>query len=208
LICSLAPGPIKGGFAGGPEGTAILSVANLFQETLAIRGQFYIFFPHDIRFSCNSSREMLWTASIAGQAISRNTHALKLISPYSAAGPCTEMVAYEETAECLAIVTSGADVDYGSVAKNKYLDYCSGFEAQFAHEVCHAAAGMKRKDASILAKEILKRYESRMQDPPLGRKFQDCYDVKRVTPTKDYLDLHSRIRRELMDIGLNMALEV
>ncbi len=204
LISSLA-GPIKGGLPGGPEGTAVVTVANLFQGTLVARGKYYIYFPIDLRFACNSTREMLWVLSMVGQAISRNTHALKVCAPYHAAGPCTEMVGYESAATSLAIVTSGADVDYGSVAKNKYPDYCSGLEAQFAHEICRGLGGMKRYDANVLVKELLKRYESKIQEAPLGRKFQQCYDIKTVVPRKDYVDLHVKVRKSLVDIGLGMA---
>jgi len=204
IIESLA-GPLRGGLSGGVEGTAIVTVANLFQGRLVARGDCYIYFPTDLMYACNSTREMLWLLSVVGQAISRNTHALKMSAPYQAAGPCTEMVAYESAATCLASVTSGADIDYGSVAKNKYFDYCSGLEAELALEISRKATGMKRKDANIITKELLKKYESKIHEAPLGKRFQECYDVEKVLPRKDYVELHSKVRKELVSIGLDIT---
>jgi hypothetical protein len=32
--------------------------------------------------------------------------------------------------------------------------------------------------------------------------FQECYDVKKATPTKEYTELYRTVKRELLDLGV------
>ena len=51
---------------------------------------------------------------------------------------------------------------------------------------------------------ILAKYDDRIVDKkvPIGKKFQECYDLKTLKPTKELLDLHNKIRKELEGLGL------
>jgi methylamine--corrinoid protein Co-methyltransferase len=100
-------GPIMGGYAGGPEATAIVHVAHHFLGLLAFGAQWHDGFPLHLMQGCNSTRDLLWLISVTGQALARNTHLLIGVSPFTAAGPCTEMVVYEIAATVLAATVSG-----------------------------------------------------------------------------------------------------
>ena len=63
---------------------------------------------------------------------------------------------------------------------------------------------MKREDANELVKDILKRYEGRIGQAPLGKSFRECYDAETITPTKEYLDVYDTVKNELGDMGLEI----
>jgi len=53
-------GPLMGGYAGGPEATAIVLVAYHFLGVLALEAQWHCCFPLHIHHLCNTTRELLW----------------------------------------------------------------------------------------------------------------------------------------------------
>jgi methylamine--corrinoid protein Co-methyltransferase len=77
-------------------------------------------------------------------------------------------------------------------------------EARFACEtgLSVVESGMKRETANEIVKELLKKYEHRIKDAPLGKTFRECYDVERKKPTQEYLDLYRKIKNELRDMGV------
>ena len=200
--------PLMGGYAGGAEGTAIVSLAHHLQGLLVHQADYSDLAPLHIRYSCTTTRETLWVASVVGQALSRNTHLLTACESITAAGPCTEMVLLETAAMSTVGATSGININNASAAKSQYLDRNTGMECEFGSEVGHATARMRRTDANDLVKELLLRYEDKIEKPPLGRTFQECYDLKTVKPTKEHLEIFDRTRKQLEDLGLNFSGDV
>jgi methylamine--corrinoid protein Co-methyltransferase len=198
-------GPIMGGYA-GPEGTAVLTVANAIQDTLMFQAHYHMPFPLHITDLCNTTPELLWVISVVGQAVSRNTHLLMAIAGELASGPCTDMVLYEASSYAIAGTVSGLNLMAVEVAKNKYLDHCSGMEARMAAEAGHATARsrIKRADANLLLKEILKRYQDRIKDPSLGKGFRECYDLKTITPSLEYDKIHASVAADMKNLGLQI----
>jgi len=129
-----------------------------------------------------------------------------VIGGEAASGPCTETVLYEATAYSLAGTVSGSNLFAVEVAKNKYLDHCSGMEARMAAEVGHAVArsNIKRNDANELIKNILEKYENKLGDAPIGKSFRECYNVRTITPSKEYLDIYNKVVKELENLGLEI----
>ncbi|MDP7060832.1 MAG: monomethylamine:corrinoid methyltransferase [Candidatus Marinimicrobia bacterium] len=200
-------GPLMGGYAGGPESTAVVLVAHHFLGLLAFEAQWHCCFPLHIHHFCNTSRELLWLISIATQALSRNTHLLVTISPFAAAGPCTEMVVYEIVANVLASTVSGGDLNLVAVASNRYPERATGMEARMGAEAGHLAArqGVTRTQANDIVKQLLNLYESRISDAPLGKRFDECYDMETVQPTQKYLDLYEGCKKKLSGFGLDYS---
>ncbi|MGQ9586867.1 MAG: monomethylamine:corrinoid methyltransferase [Thermoplasmata archaeon] len=194
--------PLMGGYPGGPEGTAVATVASHLMGVLALQASYLIPFPLHLRYVSNSSREMLWIISAVGQAISRNTHLLSLSLNYTAAGPCTPMVLYENTASVIAAVSSGLSIESGGVAQNKYEDRMTPVEPRISGEVAHAVAGMKRKDANDILNELLPKYESKLKAPPLGRSLHECWDVERRRPSREYSNVIMAYRRTVSELGV------
>jgi methylamine--corrinoid protein Co-methyltransferase len=201
-------GPLMGGYAGGPEATAIVHVAHHFLGLLAFEVQWHCGFPLHIHYGCNTTRELLWLLSITAQALSRNTRLLITANTFAAAGPCTEMVAYEIIANALTATVSGTDLDLAAVARNRHPERASGMEARMGAEAGHLAArqGITREHANDIVKQILTRYENQFSDPPLGKRFDECYDLERLQPTREYLDLYEKVKEKLTELGLNYSL--
>jgi hypothetical protein len=200
-------GPLMGGYAGGPEATAIVLIAYHFLGALVYRAMWHCCFPLHIHEFCNTTPEMVWLTSLASQAISRNTNLLSVQNGFMAAGPCTEMVMYELAVYAAVATISGSHLDLAAVARNKQPDRCSGMEARVGAEVGHIVARMrlKRTDANEIIKKIVSKYEEKISEAPIGKKFSECYDIVTVTPSKEYLELYERVRKELTDLGIDFS---
>jgi len=189
-------GPLMGGFAGGPETTAIVHVAHHFLGLLVYEAQWHCGFPLHLHLGCNSTRELLWLLAVTSQALSRNTHTPISVSPFSAAGPCTEMVVYEMTAISIAATVSGANLLACAPARNRHPERATGMEARICAETGHVVARQRltRQEANAIVVALLERYEDRLADAPLGQRFDQCYDLTRLQPTQEYLDLYEECR--------------
>jgi methylamine--corrinoid protein Co-methyltransferase len=199
--------PLMGGYSGGPEGTAVTTVATHMMGVLTLQTSYLIPFPLHLRYVSNSSRDLLWVISSMGQAISRNTHLLSLSLNYTAAGPCTPMVLYENSASVISAVASGLSIESGGVATNKYEDRMTPVEPRIAGEVAHAAAGLKRSEANEVVRKLLPKYESKLANPPLGKSLHECWDAEKRRPTKEYRALISRFKATMGSLGIELRPE-
>jgi len=152
----------------------------------------------------NTTRELLWGISVTYQALARNTPLISLSNGFAAAGPCTPMVLYEAAAHGLVSVVSGANLWEIAVARNKYKNRATPMEAKMACEVgCGAAeSGIKRSEANELAKSIVSKYEKEIVEAPLGKTFQECYDIRKIVPKDDYTRLYRKVKTELRELGV------
>ncbi|MEM1658124.1 MAG: monomethylamine:corrinoid methyltransferase [Candidatus Jordarchaeales archaeon] len=78
-----------------------------------------------------------------------------------------------------------------------------GIEGRWGGEVARAAAGIKVSDGVEIVKELLKRYEDKAKvGLPSETLILEKYDMKTLTPKKEYVELYSRMKKELQDMGL------
>ena len=201
-------GPLMGGYAGGPESTAVVLVAYHFLGVLALEAQWHCSFPLHIFKGCNTTAEMLWLCGSVVQALTRNTPLLTALSTFTAAGPCTRMVIQELVAHALTVSVSGGHLNLAAVARNRHPERASGMEARIAAEAALVAArqGLSRQKADGIVRRLLAEYEPRIDQAPLGRTFAECYDLPRVSPTQEYLELYERAKEELTALGLDYSL--
>jgi len=195
-------GPILGGLAGGPEGTAVLNVAYHLEGMLVKQACLHHPFPIHATYGCGTGRDVLWLHSVSTQAISRNSHFPLLNLGYTAAGPMTKMVLYETAAWVIVAVVSGGNIEAEGVASATHVDYLTPIEPLLASEVAHAAAGLKRKRASEIVVALLSHYESKIASPPLGKKYQECVDTETGAIEPEYLEIYAQVKKELADLGL------
>ena len=194
--------PVLGGYAGGPEGTALVNTAYNIMGAVIQKASYQLSFPMHFKYGCNTDRQTLWSISLSGQAISRNSTLPVFMLGYLAAGPMTDMVLYETAAWIITAVASGAHVEAEGVCKATHIDHFTPMEPRFAAEVAHAAAGIKRSLANELVDKLLSKYEDRIKSPPIGMTYQECYDTKTRRPSEEYVRLHSKVKKELEDLGL------
>ena len=63
---------------------------------------------------------------------------------------------------------------------------------------------MKISDANEVLNKLTPLYAAHYTDAPAGKKFQECYDVTTVRPTKEYLEVYDKAVATLADIGFEM----
>lgn len=194
--------PILGGYCGGPEGVAVANVAYHLSCIITMRGSSQLTFPIHFKYGCTTTRDVTWAVSVSSQAISRNSHFPFFILSYTAAGPMTEMCLYEIAAAITASVVSGASIEFGGVAKATHVDHFTPMEPRLASEVAHAVVGMTRKEANETVKKLLQRYEGNFDNPPLGKKYEECWDIHRKIPNEDYGNLYKRVKTDLSELGI------
>ena len=119
------------------------------------------------------------------------------------AGPETEMEFYENAACVIGAVVSGsAGVESPGGAKNAIMDHISPMISKWTAEVAHAAPGMKRDEADEIVKRLLLKYENSLDKPPEGKRYQDCYNIKTLEPSRRYIELYEKAKEELTGYGL------
>ena len=200
-------GPLLGGYAGGPEGTAVSNVAHHMMGITTYQSSWLLPFTIHLRYVASSPRDMLWVISTMGQAVSRNTHLLSINLNYTTAGPCTPMVLYETSAAVTAAVVSGLSIESLGVATNKHEDRTTPVEPRISAEVGHAVAGMKRSDANELARKLLAKYESKLAAAPLGKSLYECWDADARRPSKEYRTVIRKYKAEMADLGVELRPE-
>jgi len=199
-------GPLMGGYAGGPEGTTIALVAHHFLGLLVFSGERHNSFPIHIHHICNTTRDMLWLISMVGQALARNTHLIIVSNAFMASGPCTEMVIDELCAQSITSTVSGWHLNPSAVAKNRYPMRCSGMEPRIHAEVGHRVAqmGLTRKEANRIVLKLVEGYEKRISEAPIGKMFQECYQMDKIRPTDEYEFLFMKKKKEWGDLGFEV----
>jgi hypothetical protein len=198
-------GPVYGGYAGGAEGTAITTIAEHLMGLMVYQADWYLAFPIHVNYIASSSRELLWVRSVSAQAISINTNLLSLYLSYIAAGPMTEMALYEIAAQTSSAVVSGVSIEAVGVAKSRYEDRMTPMEPKFASEIAHASTRLSLQDVNELVKRnFLPKYEDKLKTPPLGKKFQELCDTETGKISNEYIELATKVKKELTDLGLTI----
>ena len=114
----------------------------------------------------------------------------------------TEMVFREMTAEITSSVASGGSIEAPGVAKCTHMNHFTPMEPRMATEIAHAVTGMSRKEANQIVKKLLDKYERHIPDPPVGKKYAECWDIKLKAPSPEYVDLYKKVKKELRDVGI------
>jgi len=191
-----------GGFTRGAEETVISCVAHHLANLVLNQASFQELNCQHIHYNNKSNRLSIWCHNVAGQAIVRNTHIVTHSECFASAGPCTEMILYEGAAVALSVV-SGVSLGPGIVGRaTKEIDKYTGLESRFYAEAGRAALDLKRNDANDLANQLVKKYEDKFDNPPVGKTFPECYDVRAMSPTREWLEIYGKVKEDLGNLGL------
>ncbi len=195
-------GPLLGGYSGGPEGCAVALAAYHFFALLVLRASVQHPFTSHFQTQSCTSRDAIWLRSVSLQAITRNSDVPCLESGTYAAGPATTMSLYEAAAMAAPSVVSGGNVESGPTARATHLDHLSPMANLFAAEVGRSVVGMSREDVNAIVLQLLGKYEDRLEDPPFGKRYQDCYDMASRRPGPEALAAYRQARAGLTEMGL------
>ena len=197
--------PIFGGYSGGIEETAICDVATTLASFVMFGSHIHLDGPIHIRWGITTTRETLQISSHVGAALDLNTDLLLSNQYYPLAGPCTEMCLLETAAQAIADTASGRELISGSAAsKGVARDKTTPLEARMMGEAAIATAGMNVSDINVLLDCLIKSYESEFHHPPKSKRFQDCFDLKTITPSEEYLGVYVNSIHLLSELGLDI----
>jgi methylamine--corrinoid protein Co-methyltransferase len=195
--------PIFGGYVGGAEGVAVAIVAALIllnqvdmADTIATR-------PNHPFLGCDTTPELLWAMSVALQGLSRNTNLLVGALTGPAGGPGTKTLLYENAAFSIATTVSGqAMLEASHSAGGNVPRHVSGLDAKICGEVAYASRGMSREEANSLVKRLISIYQPELTTQPIGKPFEQVYDVDKVEPTPEWQGMYDEVRNDLISMGL------
>jgi methylamine--corrinoid protein Co-methyltransferase len=207
-------GGMIGGWAGGPEGALIVSIANAVMAVMVYRlgvGASYHALGYlrasTPNYSAFVTRPCVWGSAIGSQALSRNTKIINTAVAMTNAGPGTEMQLQEIVAALCASMPCGREGLSQGVRRFKVKPLLgSGLENRFWGEVGHAMSKVRRGFANHLADEMLSRYEdsiTRESDGgPVGHTFDEIYDLDTLKPRRRFLEVYEKVKKDLEDLGL------
>lgn len=195
--------PIFGGYAGGLEETTIVDVATTLNSFVMLQATWHLDGPVHVRWGITTTREALAVAGHAARAIEENTHLILGNQYYTLAGPCTVMCLLETAAQAITDTVSGREILSGVAAgKGVVTDLFTPMEARFMGEVAHAVAGMDLHEVNILLDKLVSMYEKDYKTAPAGKTFQECYDVKKLVPSEEYIQVYDEAVKIMTDLGL------
>ncbi|UCH02181.1 MAG: monomethylamine:corrinoid methyltransferase, partial [Candidatus Bathyarchaeota archaeon] len=80
----------------------------------------------------------------------------------------------------------------------------NGLSARWNIELGNEICGLSLSDANDMCKTLLKSGKIKEGKPPDGKRFQEVYDLETVQPTKEYLDMYTKVTKEIKDLlGIN-----
>jgi len=196
--------PIFGGYVGGSEGVAvaiagglILLNQNHLPHTLNTR-------PNHPFLNCDTTPELIWATSLGVQSLTRNTNLVidTLVGP--AGGPGTKTMLYENAAFVIATTTSGQSLmaSCHSSSGGATPKHASGLDSKICGEITHASRGMSRKEANEFVKQIVPLYIDDLPNNPIGKPFNEVYDMDKIEPTAEWQGMYDEVRNNLIKMGL------
>lgn len=195
--------PIYGGYAGGLEETTIVDVATTINSFVMTQATWHLDGPVHVRWGITTARETLAIAGHCAMAIEANTNLMLGNQYYTLAGPCTVMCLLETAAQAITDTASGREVLSGVAAsKGVATNYTTGLEARMMAEAARAAAGMETAKVNEILDNLVAIYEKDYKTAPKGKPFEECYDMVKLVPTQEYLDVYDEAVKILTGLGL------
>jgi hypothetical protein len=197
-----------GGIAGGPEGTAISSVAYFLAATIVYRSEVIHLGANHIKYICQTNPASLWLSSVVPQAVQRNSNIIPTISITTAARPGCLQNLLEIASAGATISCSGGNVTGPRAATPIGTNCVNPLDAKLLGEVNEKCYRMRKGDLNEVVKNILKLYISDIEPARAakGLHFEELYNVETLTPNKTNLDLYNEAQRILADIGLEIEI--
>ena len=197
---------IYGGSCGGKEGMALAIVGGCILLQMLYMTNTHSVSPAHPFFDNDTTPEIMQAISLAQQALARNSRLLTDVVITPVGGPGTKTLLYECAAMAIMATASGACGLIGPRSgAGIHSGHVSGLEARFTAEVARAAAGMSRRDADVLVRKLVARYQPELNQRPVGQSFTEVYDPIRVQPRPAWLETYEQVKSELRDMGLALS---
>jgi len=204
LIQSFA-NPIYGGYVGGAEGVAIALAAGPILLNQLYMATTYGTRPEHPILSCNTTPGLLWAQSVAFQGVSRNTNLMIHVLAGPAGGPGTTTMLLENSALTIAATVSGISMlACSQSASGVNPKHASGLDAKICAEVARAACSLSRQDANDVVGQLVSMYEPDLTCRPIGKPFEEVYDVDTVEPKAEWLEVYNLVKDKIRQMGVKI----
>lgn len=198
--------PIYGGYTGGLEETTISDVASTLNAFVMAQGNYVLDGPVHMRWGITTAREALAVAGHCARAINANTELMLANQYYTMAGPCTVMCLLETAAQAMTDTASGRELLSGvAAAKGVTTNFNTPMEARFMGQVARATAGKDLSVVNPIIDSLLKMYEKDYKTAPVGKSFEECYDLTTLQPTDEYISVYDEAAEVLAKLGLELG---
>lgn len=195
--------PIYGGHVGGAEGIAVAVAAGMILLNQISMGDTFCTRPTHPFLGCDTTPEILWATSLGVQALTRNTNLMIATLAGPAGGPGTKTMLYENAAFALMSVSSGVSELLASHSAGGAVPrHGSGLDARICAEVARTMPGLTRELADELVSQMVPRYLPELKKMPIGKPFEEVYDVENVEPSAEWQGTYDQVREELITLGI------
>lgn len=191
------------GYGGGVEATAVLDMAGKMAIAATGYGLDQIgSSPVEVGGKSNG-KELWWIESAVDMAFSGNSNVINYSDLMTESGICTNVCFYETAARVIAVQAAGCTVLQGPyILRGGDVDRTAGLEARWVRAVADAVTGMNLVDSNELCRTVYRKFEPNLKNPPRGKKFQECYNVRSIDPSEEYLEIFRSVKKELEEIGV------
>jgi methylamine--corrinoid protein Co-methyltransferase len=195
--------PIYGGHGGGAEGIAILAAAGLILANQMTIGHTFCTRPTHPFYGCDTTPEILWATSLALQSLSKNSNLMTAALAGPAGGPGTKTIIYENATFALMALSSGASELLASHSAGGAVPrHGSGLDGRICVEIARTMQGISRKEANQLVGQIVPLYIDELGKKPIGKPFEEIYNLDTIEPTPEWQGIYDEARDELIQMGL------
>ncbi len=188
---------IVGGYAGGPEGAAIVTIAAFILGQIVCRASVSLCHPAHNKWVSTSPAPCIWAENIVGQAFARNAPIITIGDVWTSAGTGTKDILQEIAAISITKSLTGNN-PHGVGATNGKFHHGSGLDVRWMAESAHAAynnqLSLERGNEIVCA--LVDRYEGKFANPDLGKPYDQVYDVATARPLPWWQELYDENRQE------------
>jgi methylamine--corrinoid protein Co-methyltransferase len=195
--------PIYGGHVGGAEGVAIAVAAGMILLNQVTIGHTFCTRPTHPFYGCDTTPEILWATSLGVQAITGNSDLMIAALAGPSGGPGTKTLLYENAAFSLMAVASGVSELLASHSAGGAVPrHGSGLDARICAEIVRTMPGLTREHANELVSQIISLYQNDLASKPIGKPFEEVYDIEKIKPTPAWQATYDQVKSELISMGL------
>jgi methylamine---corrinoid protein Co-methyltransferase len=197
---------IVGGYAGGPEGAAIVTIAAFILGQIVCQASVSLCHPAHNKWVSTSPAPCVWAENIVGQAFARNAPIITIGDVWTSAGTGTKDMLQEIAAVSITKALTG-NHPHGVGATNGKFTHGSGLDVRWMAETALAAYNnaltLERGNEIVCA--LVDRYEGKFANPDLGKPYDQVYDVASARPLRWWQELYDENRQEFArDFDLRM----
>jgi hypothetical protein len=197
---------IIGGYAGGPEGAALVTIAAFILGQHVCRASVSLCHPAHNKWVSTSPPESIWAENLVGQAFARNSPIIIIGDVWTSSGTGTRDV-FNEIAAITITKTLTGNHPHGVGPTNGKFPHGSGLDARCMAEVALAVynqhPSLELGNEMVLA--LVAKYESKLANPDIGKPYEEVYDVASATPKSWWLEIYQEAKCDFeRELGLKL----